>query len=328
MPAAPLLIGRAAELQAVTAALAAAANDAGPSTILVTGLGGSGTSALTRHAAHLVESRFPDGRLTLDTAAPPAQTNGTMPSGRTLLGRVLQQLGLGNRDLPQSPDGRAAAYRALLAGRRLLILVDNALRADQVAPLAPSGSTSALLVASGPRLARVPNATRLEIDPLPGPDGLALIAALAGSRRVAAEATSAAQLVALCSGLPLALRAVGMRLASVPQWPIHELAAAMSDPGRRLDLLDFDGLSVRASLTRNTSGLATESLRVLRAMGTVPPAGMTARALASRMGTPVTRVWHALEELTEVRLATSPRAGRYILSNDLVRLYAQELGSG
>src|SRR5258705_9543335 len=125
-----------------------------------------------------------------------------LPSVRTLLGRVLQQLGLVNRDLPHSPDGRAAAYRGLLAGRRLLILVDNAIRADQFAPLAPSGSTSALLVASGRRLARVPNATRLEIEPLTGTDGLALIAALAGSRRVAAEATSAAQLVALCSGFP------------------------------------------------------------------------------------------------------------------------------
>jgi hypothetical protein len=328
MPAAPLLIGRAAEIQAVIAALAAAANDVGPNTILVTGPGGSGTSALTRRAARLVESRFPDGRLTLDTAAPPAQSNGTTPSGRTLLGRVLRQLGLGNRDLPQSPGGRAAAYRALLAGRRMLILVDNAIRADQFAPLAPSGSTSALLVASGRRLARVPNAIRLEIDPLTGTDGLALIAALAGSRRVAAESTSAAQLVALCSGLPLALRTVGMRLASLPQWPIRELAAAMSDPRRRLDLLDFDGLSVRASLARTSSGLATESLQVLQAMGKASPPGLTARALASRMGTPVTRVWQALEELTDVRLATSLRAGRYILANDLVRLYAQELGSG
>lgn len=321
----PLLIGRVAELEAVNAALGAAAGGSGPTTILVTGLGGSGTSALTRHAADVSSDRFADGQLTLNAAAPPAEVNGSMPSGRALLGWVLRELGLRGGDVPQSIDGRAAAYRALLAERQVLILVDNAVRVDMFVRLAPADSTSALLVAGRRRVARLPNATRLDISPLSAADGVALLAALAGAGRVAAEPASAAHLVALCSGLPLALHAAGKRLANCPQSPIRELVKVMSDPRRRLDLLDYDGLSVRASLARSAAGIADESSRVLIAMGTSPRSGLTARALATRMRSPVTQIWQALEELAEVRLATALRAGRYILANELVRLYAREL---
>src|SRR5262249_25966463 len=155
--------------------------------IVVTGPVGSGTSTLTRHAARLLDRRFPDGRITLDTSSPPVQANGTAPSGRTLLGLILHQLGMRDGDLPQSVDGRAAAYRTMLSGRRQLILVDNAVHVDQLTPLAPPGSTSALLVASRRRMARLSDATRLEIDPLTGPDGLALMAVLTGWPRVRAE---------------------------------------------------------------------------------------------------------------------------------------------
>jgi hypothetical protein len=325
MPVEPLLIGRAAELQAVTAALDAAADGIGPATVVVTGPVGSGISTLTRHAASLLDHRFPDGRITLDTGAPPIQANGSAPSGRTLLGWVLHELGVRDGDLPQSVDGRAAAYRAMLASRRQLIMIDNAVHADQLAPLAPPGSTSALLVASRRRMMRLSNATRLEINALPGPDGLALIAALTGWPRVRAERAPAGRLVALCGGLPLALRVAAMRLASRQAWPIGALVEEMSDPRRRLDLLDYDGLSLRASLARGCAGLAPESMRVLAAMGGAPAAGATARTLASRMRAPVTRVWQALEELTEARLADPLRAGRYALPNDLIRQYAREL---
>jgi hypothetical protein len=323
MPVEPSLIGRTADLEAVSSALIAAASGAGPNTVLVSGTSGAGTSALTRRAADLLVDRFPDGRLVLDAAALPAQI-GRTPSGPSLLGWALHQLGIRGGDVPQSVAGRSAAYRAMLARRRMLILVDNAISADQFAALAPWGSVSALLVAARSRALRAPNAIRIDVSPLPTPDGLAVLAATAGAERIAAESADAIQLVTLCEGLPLALRAVGTRLAGDPGSSISKLADAMSDDQRRLDLLDVDGLSMRTSIARSAAGLATVSRHALRAMGVSPPGGMTARTLAARMSAPATQVWQALEELTDVRLATALRAGRYDLSNELIRRYAAE----
>jgi hypothetical protein len=205
-----------------------------------------------------------------------------------------------------------------------LILVDNAISADQFASLAPWGSISALLVAARSRGLRAPNAIRLDVGPLPVPDGLAVLAAIAGAERIAAESADATQLVMLCEGLPLALCAVGTRLAGCPGSPIGKLADAMSDESRRLDLLDVDGLSTRASIARSAAGLGTVSRHALRTMGASPAGALTARTLASRMGAPVTQVWQSLEELADVRLATSLRAGRYVLSNELIRRYAAD----
>src|SRR5262249_44785789 len=154
-------------------------------------------------------------------------------------------------ELPQSLDGRAAAYRMMLTGRRMLILIDNAVRPYPLTLMAPPGSTSALLVASRWRMVQLSNAVRFEIDPLPGPEGVALIAALAGWRRVRLEPDAVDQLVSLCGGLPLALRTAGMRLAGEPALSVADLVTQMSDPARRLDLLELDGLSIRASLARS-----------------------------------------------------------------------------
>src|SRR5262245_46680168 len=120
----PPLIGRTAELDAVTAAVTAAVHGGGPSTILVTGLAGAGTSTVIRQAARLLDDRSPDGRIRVDAAAPPMPPNGSAAGGGTLLHWLLRELGLRDSELPQSLDGRAAAYRMMLAGRRMLIVVD------------------------------------------------------------------------------------------------------------------------------------------------------------------------------------------------------------
>jgi hypothetical protein len=213
----------------------------------------------------------------------------------------------------------------MLTGRRMLILIDNAVRPYPLTLMAPPGSTSALLVASRWRMVQLSNAVRFEIDPLPSPEGVALIAAFAGWRRVHLEPDAAQQLVELCGGLPLALRTAGMRLAGEPGLSIADLVMRMNHGARRLDLLDLDGLSVRASLARSAAALTRESVTVLRAMGVAPAGGITSRALASRLGAPVTRVWQALEELTDVRLAVALTGGQYVLPNGLVRQYAREL---
>lgn len=318
MPVEPALVGRSAELHALVAALNAAAAGEGPTTVVVTGPVGVGTTTLVRHAARRVEEQFPDGRLALDGDADSA-------SDASLLGRALRQWGLRDDEVPISPDGQAAAYRAVLAGRRMLIMVDNAAHAEQLAPMAPWGPGSALLVASRSALTHLDHAVRIEVTPLVPDDGIALLSTLIGRARVVADPACAAELVALCGGLPLALHAAGRRLASRPGWPIRQLVQELADDERRLDVLDYDGLSVRASLARSHAGLAAETLTVLRCLGEAAASGVTARSLALRLRTPVTRVWRALEELVDVRLATALRAGRYAPANDLVRRYAKEL---
>jgi DNA polymerase III delta prime subunit len=299
--------------------------------VIITGPGGVGTSTVALHVARELAGQFPDGLLAVDAGSEPAAPAGgsgvVPPSARDLLGQLLHSLGLRADELPVTTNGRAAEYRGIIAERRLLILVDNAASAAQVRPLVPQEVGSALLVASRPSLASLDNAARIELGALPAEDGIALLADVVGWSRITAEPEASAELVRLCAGLPLALHVVGLRLASRPEWAIRGLVEHLADEAGRLDLLEYEDLSVRACLAAGRSGLDADSTSVLHALGEMAAPDVTPRSVASRLGVPVTRVWRALEDLVDVRLAAPVRPGRYRLPNDLVRQYARELGA-
>jgi DNA-binding SARP family transcriptional activator len=319
------LVGRGAELSAITTALRAAGRASGPPVVTVSGPGGVGKSTLAIRAAHAVADEFPDGQVAADLRG--SKPDGPNRSPDDILGQVLRALGVPLTDVPSGEDECAALYRSLVADRRVLVLIDDAATAAQLRPLIPGSGGSALLVTRRRPLATVDGAVRVEVGPLSPRDSTRLLASYIGEDRIAADPASTSKLVRLCAGLPLALRIVGARLASRPGWGLDVLADELAD--RPLDGLQLEDLSIRGRFASDyhtlvgTDELAARSFRLL---GSSPGGQVTWEAAAAQLDEPAGSVVRALEQLVDARLADSPRPGRYRLP-DLVRLYAAELAA-
>ena len=206
----------------------------------VAGTAGVGKTALTVHWAHRVRDRFPDGQLYANLRG--YDPHQPMTAGETLAG-FLTALGVAGPDIPFDLDDRAARYRTAIAGRRMLIVLDNAGTAEQVRPLLPGSSTCAVVVTSRDSLGglvAVDGARRIDLDLLPPADAVELMGRLIGPR-VDAEPDAARELAQFCAGLPLALRIAAELVASNPGRSLGELVAELADQRRRLDLLDVGG---------------------------------------------------------------------------------------
>lgn len=313
LPPDPLVLtGRTEHLAILDAALSP-----GPGTVVVHGRPGAGASALALRAAHRTAERFGGGQLYVDL-----WYDGCAVSPFDALGSLLR--GLGAEMLPDSEPERAALFRSLVAADTLVVL-DNAVSAAQVRPLLPAGGTA--VVASRRRLATLDAVARVAVGALADDEGVAMLEALAGTDRIAAEPVAAGHLVQLCDGLPLALRIAGARLASRPNWPVARLADQLADPAARLDVLCVEGLSVRDALRPAYAGLDDVTAEVFRLVGTLRPRSFDADVVASRLDLSYDVAEAALEELVDTRLAESRAPGRYHLP-ELHRLFAAELGDG
>jgi DNA-binding SARP family transcriptional activator len=318
-------VGRTRELGVLAYALRRALAGTGPRIVTISGRGGVGKTALAVHAAHLLAGEFQDGQVAVDLRGGDPYLSPRPPA--EMLGQVLRALGVPPAEVPVTADERAAHYRSLVAGRRMLVLVDDVATAAQVRPLMPGDSGGVLLATSRRPLATLDGAVRLEPGPLGPGDGARLLTAYAGAGRVADDPTSTAQLVRLCAGLPLALRIVGARLASRPSWPLAIFAAQLSDDP--LDGLQFEDLSVRDRFAADYLAMAAENelaARLFRLMGLLPGGQVTPAEAAAQLDVPAELAFHALEELVDARLADSPRPGAYRVP-DLLLIYAAELAA-
>src|SRR6476469_5876476 len=164
-----------------------------------------------------------------------------------VFGPVLLALGMSGDEIPDGVAEASAAFRALTADARLLVVLDNAAGAAQVRPLLPAGAGCAVLVTSRGVLGTLDGATHLRLDVLAPQESLALLGKLVGAERVSAEPAGVRTLADLCGHLPLALRIAAARLAARPPWPASALAARLGDATRRLDELQYADFGVRAS---------------------------------------------------------------------------------
>jgi DNA-binding SARP family transcriptional activator/DNA-binding XRE family transcriptional regulator len=331
-PAVPHFTGRAAELAILTALLNRPGDAKGTHAAVVIsaidGTAGVGKTALAVHWAHRAAGRFPDGQLYVNLRGyDPGQP---MPAADALAG-FLRALGVPGQDIPADQDERAARYRSLLSGRRMLVVLDNASDAGQVRPLLPGAPSCMTLVTSRDALAGLvarDGATRLDLDLLQSGDAVALLRALVGGR-ADADPQAAAALAARCARLPLALRIAAELAAARPATSLAELAAELAGQHQRLDLLDADGddrTAIRAVFSWSYQNLAQPAARLFRLTGLHPGPDVTVHAAASLAGITPAKARRLLDELARAHLLVEQIPGRFGC-HDLLRAYAIELAA-
>jgi DNA-binding SARP family transcriptional activator/DNA-binding XRE family transcriptional regulator len=325
--AAPHFVGRAAELSALDRMLGQA--DSEPGTVLVTTVGGSagvGKTALAVHWAHQIAGRFPDGQLYVNLHGYGPSRTPVAPA--EAIHAFLYALQVPPERIPAGLDARAGLYRSLLAGRRMLVVVDNARDAAQVRPLLPGSPGCQALVTSRDQLtglAAAEGAHLLTLDVLTEAEAGEMLARRLGSERVAAEPAAATELAGLCARLPLALGIAAARAAACPGLPLAALAAGLRASRARLDGLDTGDAAtdVRTVFSWSCQQLTGSAGRMFRLLGVHPGPDITVPAAGSLAGVPPGEARQALAELARTNLITEHAPGRYAC-HDLLRAYAAE----
>jgi hypothetical protein len=300
--AAAQFVARAGELRLLDELVTADGAAAAASVWVISGAAGVGKTALALRWAHDAAGNFPDGQLYVNLMG--FSPSGPVPPERAIP-EFLQAVGVASADIPESEAAQAALYRTVLADRRMLVLLDNALDARQVRPLLPGSRSCAVLVTSRSRLAGLAaaeGARLLSLDVLAEPDARDLLAGRLGEQRVAAEPEAAAELAGLCARLPLALTIAAARAAAYPGLPLSDVAAELRREPGRLDALELGdpASSVREVFSWSCRHLSVPARRMFQLIGIHPGQDISAGAAASLAGLPE----------PEARRGRGARAGR------------------
>jgi DNA-binding SARP family transcriptional activator/tetratricopeptide (TPR) repeat protein len=326
--------GRTEELAALTRLLdqpAGHSADQVPEAIVISAIGGTagvGKTALAVHWAHRVADRFPDGQLYANLRG---YDPGRPVSAADALAGFLHALDVPEHDIPADENHRAAQYRSLLAGRRMLVVLDNASDVAQIRPLLPGSPGCMVVVTSRDALAGLvarDGAQRLDLDLLPRDDALGLLRATIGAR-VDADPDAAEALADRCCRLPLALRVAAELAVSRPTIPLAALASELADRQRRLDLLDAAGdqrTAVRAVFSWSYRHLADAAARVFSLLGLHPGPDLDSWAAAALTGTTVADARRLLDRLARAYLVQHVPQDRYSM-HDLLRAYASQVAA-
>ncbi|MFI6177833.1 AfsR/SARP family transcriptional regulator [Nonomuraea sp. NPDC051191] len=320
--------GRAAELARLDSLLAAAGEQPDAVVIAaVTGTAGVGKTALAVHWAHRVRDRFPDGQLYVNLRGYDQSGRPTTPVEAMRV--FADALGAPANRVPSTPEAWTGLYRSLLAGRRMLIVLDNARDADQVRPLLPGAPGCLVLVTSRdqlPGLIAAEGAHPLRLDLLSVPEARELLSRRLGGERVAAEPGATAEIIDRCARLPLALAVIAARAAGHPGFPLSAIAGELPVVHDNLDAFDADGpgTQVRLVLSWSHQGLGAEAGRLFRLLGLHPGPDLGLPAAARLAGLPVARTRPLLAELCRAHLLSQHAPGRYSF-HDLLRAHAVEL---
>ncbi|SCG02909.1 DNA-binding transcriptional activator of the SARP family [Streptomyces sp. MnatMP-M17] len=324
----PMFTGRSRELARLGKLLEPRAERGGTVVIsAIGGTGGIGKTWLALRWAHSRQERFPDGQLYADL-------RGFSPSGEPVPAAVvvrafLEALGAPPGTIPADPDAQAALYRSLTAGKRLLILLDNARSTTQVLPLLPGSPTCTVLVTSRHQLTGLTAAhggTPLTLDVLTDTEALELLTRHLGAARIAAEPDAAATLLKHCAGLPLAISILAARATMNPALSLAALASELHEAATRLDALDAGetATDLRAVFASSYEALDAPTARVFRLLSLAPGADIGLPAAASLTGLPLSRLRAHLRTLHSAHLVQEHTPHRYTC-HDLLRAYATEL---
>jgi hypothetical protein len=293
--------------------------------VAMSGTAGVGKTALAVHWAHRVRDRFPDGQLYVNLRG--FDPGGSVMHPAEALRGFLDVLDVPPKRIPVGLDAQAALYRSLLAGRRMVIVADNARDADHVRPLLPGAPGCLVVVTSRDQLTSLVagGAHPLILDLLTPPEAQDLLGRRLGADRVAAEPQAAEEIITRCARLPLALAIVAARGASHPQFPLAALAGELRDARARLDALSTGDAvaNVRAVFSWSYQTLDADTAAVFRLLSVHPGPDISTPAAASLTGLSLDRARRLLTGLAQTHLVAENTPGRYSL-HDLLRVYATE----
>ncbi|MEV8611143.1 BTAD domain-containing putative transcriptional regulator [Amycolatopsis sp. NPDC051373] len=314
--------GREADLKALRALLPAEDSTSTP-IASVEGMGGMGKTTLSVHFAHEIADAFPGGQVFLNLRG---YGPGEPVEPLSALETLLSALGVPGDQMPADVDGRAATWRTHTAGRRLLVVLDNANSTDQVRPLLP-GPGCLVVVTSRWQLrglVATHGARRIALEELDEAGAVELLASAIGVDRVNADPGATSRFVEYCGGLPLAIRILAVRAAQFPDYPLGSFVDALDAEPDRLGLFDLgDGeeTNIRSVFSYSYRALPPDAARLLRLLGLPSGPDATPAVAAVLLGSPP---GFALDALVSAHLLTQPQPGRYQF-HDLIRAYAAEL---
>jgi hypothetical protein len=293
-----------------------------PLTVLaIEGVAGVGKSALAGQVAHHLASACPDGQLYLDLRG---HTPGRSPLAPSqALAALLRAVGVPEPRIPSSTRGRAAVWRARVAGRRVLMLLDNARSAEQVEQLLPGQGGCLVIVTSRRGLRSLPAARSLVLEPLPPGEAQDLFDRIAGPA-AAVDPVSAGQVVRMCAGLPLAVELVAAVLRARPAWTVAALLDRLADTRRGLVELRAGELIVSSAFHVCYHGLTDPARLLFRRLAGYPGDDVDLTAAAALAGLPTAGAEHVVAELVGHHLLARTRDGRY-RPHDLLRGFASGL---
>lgn len=315
-------LGREDRLASLSEALAPVAAGESPLAV-VTGPAGVGKTACAVQWAHLNTGAFPDGQLFADLGGF-GESGAAEPVA--VLRDFLLALGTPPHRVPPSVDAASALFRSLVAERGLLVVLDNAYSSAQVRPLLPGGPRCATVVTSRSRLdglVATDCACPVALQVLGQREGVALLGALLGPERVAEEPDAARELVGLCDGLPLTLRAAVAQLTARPRWRLARLAAALRDERRRLALLSAEDSGIASALRTSVARLSADDARLLSALAASANGQLSASLAASLAGSDPVSTQDALDRLAEMHLVDEESTDVYTISA-LTQLFARD----
>jgi tetratricopeptide (TPR) repeat protein/transcriptional regulator with XRE-family HTH domain len=329
-PSASLFAGRGEELRLLDELLAESGlEQLAPRVVIcaVEGMGGVGKSALVVHWAHRARDRFSDGVLFADLLGYDPRLPPAAPD--EILDGFLRALGQDPAAVEPPGQQRSAQFRTLVAGKSVLLVLDNARTSEQVRPLLPGTGTCMVVVTSRDRLTGLcvrDGARSVALDELTTPEALELLRTVVGAQRVSAEEDAARQLCRACGHLPLALRIVADQNAARPHLTIGELAGQLADERSRLDALaahDDESTAVRATFSWSYDNLPGPQARAFRLLALHPGDWFCAQAAAELLDEDQAGTQRLLESLASRHLLQPLAAGRYRF-HDLLRAYATE----
>ncbi|SNS32241.1 DNA-binding transcriptional activator of the SARP family [Streptosporangium subroseum] len=292
--------------------------------IAIVGKPGIGKSTIAVHVSHSVAGRYEDGQLFADLHGGESRPLG---SGQ-VLERFLRALGVPGTAIPEGVEERAEMYRGLLAGRKMLIVLDDARSESQVLPLLPGNPEAAVLITSRSRLAGLPGAIHLDVNVFDSRQSVDLLARIAGVERVQAEQESAVALAELCGHLPLALRIAGARLAARQHWSIDQLVGRLEDETRRLDELKHGDLGIRASISLTYESVSEDARRLFRRLAILEFRHFSGWVAAGLLDIDPADAQDLLDDLADTQLIETTDGGYGVHSqyrfHDLIRVFARE----
>jgi tetratricopeptide (TPR) repeat protein/transcriptional regulator with XRE-family HTH domain len=290
----------------------------------IDGMAGIGKTTFAVHAAHRLAPAFPDGQFFLPLHAHTAGQRPVDPADA--LASLLLTAGLAPQQIPPGVAARAARWRGQVAGKKVLLLLDDAAGHEQVRPLLPGTVGSLVLVTSRRRLTALQGASVVSLDTLPPGEAAALLARLAGRPTLTAGDPAVNEITRLSGYLPLAIGMLASQLRHHPAWTAAALAAELASARDRLALMRAENLSVGAAFGLSYQELSEDQQRLFRRLGLHPGPSIDAYAAAALDGTTLSTARRHLDDLYDQHLLTEPAHGRYQL-HDLLGEHARALAA-